>query len=92
MRYLTVELDDDLYGWLLMLPDRAGDGFACSANEAVVTSLRCLKGELPLAHLAVIAARVQGVTLAEATFGPCRDKAQADDLLKAAERAAMGFS
>lgn len=92
MTRLTIELDDALYGWLLMLPDRAGDSFAGNVNEAVVTALRCMKGELPITLLTAIAARAQGVTLAEATFGPCRDKAQADDLLRAAERAATGFS
>jgi hypothetical protein len=88
MRTLTIRLDDDLYAWLMKF--HGWNSFTVDANETIVTSLRCLRGDLPLAMLAPIAAAARGVSGAEVLFGKCADEAKTIRLLDAAAEAARG--
>jgi hypothetical protein len=92
MRTVTLELDDAIYAFLLDVPQRTGNSFTFNVNETVVTALRCLRGELPVALLVGIAASVQRVSGAEAMFGSCADVAETARLLDAAASAARGES
>jgi hypothetical protein len=89
-RRTTITMDDELHAWLMRMPEAAGNSFACDVNETVLTALRCMKGDLPLALLVALCAHARGVSPAQALFGACADPDKAGRLLADAEAAAAG--
>lgn len=57
-------------------------------DDAEKLALRCVREQVPVMELIRALAKLRGADIAVVTFGPCRERIEARNHLKAAETAA----